>query len=406
VEGWFMTQGNNRCRSWWYWVKNSGYGGIALGSTLLLLPYLVTPQVNAYPMHKLAQVSTDSGRATPNNQNLPRLELGKPIERQLAGNEVHSYQMSVQAGQYLHVVVQQRGINVVVTLFGPDAKPLARSDSPNDDQGLEPVSLIAQTSGSYVLEVRPVSDSTTSGRYEVKIEQHQLATEHDRLRVAAERAFMEASQLYIIESDVDRKIDVVLEQFENSLLEESFLHSILEQAGVEVNERSPSNPEQVSSQQRQAPIQKESELSQQRALTKYQEALQLYRTLGDRFREADTLKAICHVYRNLASAKEALDYCNQALQVYRVVDERSGEADTLQTIGRVYLLSDLDDKQKALSYFQQALQAYQRLSDSQGASFASSKGQANTLLFMRNVYSDLGDEQKQLEVSKGVPKNK
>jgi hypothetical protein len=66
----------------------------------------------------------------------------------------------------------------------------------------------------------------------------------------------------------------------------------------------------------------------------------------------------------------------------------------------------LDDKQKALSYFQQALQAYQRLSDSQGASFASDKGQADTLLFMRNVYSDLGDEQKQLEVSKGLPKNK
>ena len=46
------------------------------------------------------------------------LEPGKPVERELAGGQSHSYSIALTAGQYLHVVVDQRGIDVVVTLFG------------------------------------------------------------------------------------------------------------------------------------------------------------------------------------------------------------------------------------------------------------------------------------------------
>jgi hypothetical protein len=50
------------------------------------------------------------------------LEEGKPIERQLSGGESHSYQLNVKAGQYARVIVDQRGIDVVVNLFGPDGR--------------------------------------------------------------------------------------------------------------------------------------------------------------------------------------------------------------------------------------------------------------------------------------------
>ncbi len=67
------------------------------------------------------------------------LETGKPIERELAGGQQHLYQLSLSAGQYLHVVVEQRGIDVVVTLFGPTGQKLLEVDSPNGTQGPEPV---------------------------------------------------------------------------------------------------------------------------------------------------------------------------------------------------------------------------------------------------------------------------
>src|SRR5947207_375600 len=63
------------------------------------------------------------------------LKMHVPIERGLAGGEAHSYSVALTAGQYLHVVVEQKGIDVVVTLSGPDAQKIAEVDSPNGAQG-------------------------------------------------------------------------------------------------------------------------------------------------------------------------------------------------------------------------------------------------------------------------------
>src|SRR5215510_2005728 len=82
------------------------------------------------------------------------LELGKPIERELAGGESHFYQLLLAEGQFLHAVVDQRGVNLIVTLYGPDGKKITDIDSPVGAMGPEPVSLIAETSGSYRLELR------------------------------------------------------------------------------------------------------------------------------------------------------------------------------------------------------------------------------------------------------------
>lgn len=38
-----------------------------------------------------------------------RLEPNQPIERELKGGESHSYQITLAADEYLHVVVEQRG---------------------------------------------------------------------------------------------------------------------------------------------------------------------------------------------------------------------------------------------------------------------------------------------------------
>src|SRR5262245_16891409 len=67
-----------------------------------------------------------AGQAT--QQEAMPLELGKPIERELAGGQSHAYQITLAAGQYLNVVVEQRGIDVVVTLFGPDDEKVIEVD--------------------------------------------------------------------------------------------------------------------------------------------------------------------------------------------------------------------------------------------------------------------------------------
>ncbi|MCI0662991.1 MAG: hypothetical protein L0220_18135 [Acidobacteria bacterium] len=44
------------------------------------------------------------------------LELGKPIERELSGAQSHFYKITVTSGQYLEIIVDQRGVDVVVTM--------------------------------------------------------------------------------------------------------------------------------------------------------------------------------------------------------------------------------------------------------------------------------------------------
>ena len=116
-----------------------------------------------------------AGVNAPNEQGAAVLEQGKPIEGELAGGESHSYRITLAAGQFLRAVADQRGVNLIVTLYGPDGKKIADLDSPNGAQGPEPVSVIAETTGDYRLELRPRQQKAPKGRYVVRIEELRAA---------------------------------------------------------------------------------------------------------------------------------------------------------------------------------------------------------------------------------------
>jgi erythromycin esterase len=67
--------------------------------------------------------------------------------------------------------VDQRGIDVVVRVFGPDGGKIAEIDSPNGKRGDEPIALQAKTAGMYRIEVIPHKEGgdTAVGRYEIRI---------------------------------------------------------------------------------------------------------------------------------------------------------------------------------------------------------------------------------------------
>jgi len=118
-------------------------------------------------------------RPTSSQQAIP-LEQGQPVERDLAGGAVHAYSIQLTAGQFLSVIVDQRGIDVEVTLFGPDGKQIEKVDSPNGANGPEPLAVLAKASGLYRIEVRSLDRRIRAGRYEVKIDALREATPEDR----------------------------------------------------------------------------------------------------------------------------------------------------------------------------------------------------------------------------------
>src|SRR5262245_33299538 len=121
-----------------------------------------------------------------NSQEKESLVPGQPIERELSGGQTHSYKIATASGQYLQILVEQRGVDVGVTLLTPEGKKMVELDSVSAIEGSETVSAIAEAAGSYTLEVRAVKEKAKMGRYEIKLGELRAATVEDKNRVAAE----------------------------------------------------------------------------------------------------------------------------------------------------------------------------------------------------------------------------
>src|SRR5262245_48334401 len=302
---------------------------------------------------------------TPSAQESISLEPGKPVDRELSGGQSHSYKITMISGQYLHVVVAQRGIDVVVVMFAPDGKKISEADSEHLVDGSETVSVIAEAPGSYLIEARSPENTAKAGRYEIKVEELRAATTEDKYRVAGETAFREAERLHDGTLEAKRKS---IEKYHEAL---------------ELYRRATDrNGEAVTLNNIGVVYRSLGET--QKALEKYKEALPLRHEVGDRKGEAVTLRNIATVYRLLGEMQKALENFNEALPLCRAVGDRKGEAITLSGIGSVYQL--LGETQKALEKHNEALPLSRAVGDRYG--------EAITLSSIGMIYDSLGEMQK------------
>src|SRR5215510_6624521 len=118
------------------------------------------------------------------------LEPGRSLERNIAGGESHLYQIKLAAGQFVRLIVQQKGIDVAVQLMTPDGKPLVEVNF-TDGFGQESLSQEVTVSGDYLIIVRAVTATAPKGAYEAKLTLKATATAEDKKWIQAERLFME-----------------------------------------------------------------------------------------------------------------------------------------------------------------------------------------------------------------------
>ncbi len=131
------------------------------------------------------QESRDAGDEASDEKGFRLLEPGRPIQRELAGGQ-HIYQIRLRTDQYLGVIVEQEGIDVVVAVTGPDGRQMAEFDSESLPWGQERVSCVADKEGDYQLSIELRQRGALAGRYAIRIEELRAATENDR---ALQRAY-------------------------------------------------------------------------------------------------------------------------------------------------------------------------------------------------------------------------
>ncbi|HEX8091359.1 MAG TPA: tetratricopeptide repeat protein, partial [Blastocatellia bacterium] len=376
-------------------------------SSFLLRTHGATGGSSSVSASSDAYVEVDIGEQA--DADVRMLEPGKPIEREIAGGQSHSYNVALNSDEYLHLVVDQRGIDVKVLVFAPDGTKIIEVDSPTGIQGSEDVHILASVSAVHRVEVRSLEANAKAGKYEVKIKALRIATAQDRTRAAAEKLCREANLLVHEAAQTSRQS--ALTKYEQALLLWRELNDRQAEADAltniaDTNSLLNRNDEALKYFDLGVPLLRALNDGNQlvyvvsrkgsiyhvfgekgKAIEAFNEAVAIARAIGDRTAEARSLSNLGTVYFHLGEAQRALYLFEQALALQQAEKDRRGQAITLNNIAKSQ--DSLGNKQSALDYFNQALLLHQET--------GSQTGQAAAYNNMGSVYYDLGEMEKALD---------
>jgi CHAT domain-containing protein len=339
------------------------------------------------------------------------LQSGTPVEEALSGGESHSYRVQLEANQYLRVMVEQKGIDVAMTLFSPDEARLAEIILPHTLQGRKVIIAVTEQSGNHRLEVRSQKKDAAAGRYEVKILDLREATAEDKTRVVVRKLVADAMALRL--KGTAQSVTKAIEKLQETLplsrsirdrygesealanMGAAYLVLADYQKAIEMFTLALAIWQATGDRQGQA-VAYVSIASAQNGLGEWEKvietlkkALLINQAQGDRTMEAITLSSISSFYFRVGDTEKALEYANLSLPIRREVGDRGGEVSTLSIIGSSYRASG--DLRKAIEVYEQAL-ALRPLADR--------RAEATLLGNLGSAYAAMGDTQAALDYLK------
>jgi CHAT domain-containing protein/tetratricopeptide (TPR) repeat protein len=330
---------------------------------LLAIAFVLLEAMSEYrPGHLLwARAALASAGAGQSEASIRLLKPNESATGELAAQETHTFQITLEAGQYLHTLVEQHGIDIGIKLTAPDGQTLTQLDCRQHEA--TPLSLIVEVSGAYRLELRSLETEDRRGRYELRIAEIRRAKTTDKYRIDAEKAFAEGEQL-LKEEEVESSRSAI-----NKYKEAASIWGIGGHHQEEAHSLKRIGDAYLYSSQYPA------------ALSYYNQALSAaIRDANDRAGEAEVVNGIAYVYLSQGQNQKSLALCGRALKLSRAAVDRQAEAQAINNLGEIqYGLGNL---QRSIDYFQQALALWRELDDRQG--------QAIAFLNLGYTYSDLG----------------
>lgn len=286
------------------------------------------------------------------------LKPDEELTRNMKRNERHVFRLSLKPKQFAHVVVEQKGIDVVVKILDPQELLLIERDSPNSKFGPEAISVVAQVKGSYYVEVCS-SKTQPAGSYVLKVVGPREGTAADDSRVAAELLLMEARRLAKLKTA--GSYNLVIEQLNKAVEIWRTLNDTREEGyalcGIGEAQQNLRNLGEAMKHLNLAleRLTEKQDFSGQAyvfnqmgaahrdlgnppdALPEYDRALELRNRIGDRWGQAQIHNNIGLLYSSISEQQKAITHLELALAIWRELDDRTQELNTLNNIAKVNL---------------------------------------------------------------------
>lgn len=268
-----------------------------------------------------------------------RLVKGTPVTRKIINDEIHSYTVALEKDQYLELAVEQRDVDVITKVFAPGGELIGEFDTPTSGRGTEKIRFGTDAAGEYRVEIYTLSERAEPGEYKLEFAEFRPVTARDRQTLAAVKLHQQA--------DILR-----------------------------------SKPESIRD-----------------SIPVYEKALAVWRELGEKPDEGNTLRAMGFAFQRAGELEKAKEHFGKALEIWQETgDTRSAafthvifgviakkqnhlemglkedllaqtlweqasdlpeSAQNLVRIGNDY--AKLGKKEEALDYFEKAMQASRRV---------------------------------------------
>jgi CHAT domain-containing protein/uncharacterized protein HemY len=268
---------------------------------------------------------------------------GVRVERQLPAPGTDTFEIPLVAGQFVRLEILQNGSDLAVSLLDPQGRSLIDADSANARFGPETLVAIAPSSGTYRVQVKNGAAQSPSGTYEAQLLELRESRPADADIIAAHRRYAEGEQLRLRRTEEARRqsveqLDRAREFFRGS--DEPYMYGLaLYSLGAVLGDSGEFT----------------------RALALYQEAIDLFRRIGDVRMEARALNNAAGALDVLGDPWKALQAFRQALPAIAADGDRRGQANLLNNIAMSE--QKIADWQAALGDFQQALSLARQAGD-------------------------------------------
>jgi CHAT domain-containing protein len=228
------------------------------------------------------------------------LTVGATVPRELARDEVHLYKVELSNEQCAEVSFNWDGLDLAVVIFDPGDKKLFAAPLVVTAPG--PISIVipAQMSGTYTLRVITTAKQKITGRYQIKLLDIRNVTARDQTTFAAQKLITEAQN-------------------------------------------------QVSSPE---------------VVKKYEQAIDLWRSIQDSNAEAQTLLQLGGTYRTLQMREEAKASYRKAIEIWHSVANPRGEAYARLNLGNV--IRAYDSAKDALKELDESQKSFEQSGDKRG----------------------------------------